>query len=208
VGSGVGSPDADVVQAAGVAEGDHAGGVDPVAANPVVGVGVPAGRRGGLRPRGVDGGGGGPLRAATGAGAAGYRRRRTRRGGSVAGRSWWAGRVGRPATSSSSAGTARPCRRWSGGWGGSSSAPRPGGAAGPRTRCGRRGHRSSGWCRPSHYRSTWTRGCRAELRLRRLPRATCSRSVLHLPTAPSADRRSHRGVDEAGAAEPSNMEAR
>jgi len=35
VGSGVGSPDADVVQAAGVAEGDHAGGVDPVAAHPV-----------------------------------------------------------------------------------------------------------------------------------------------------------------------------
>jgi hypothetical protein len=36
VGSGVGSPDADVVQAAGVAEGDHAGVVDPVAADPVV----------------------------------------------------------------------------------------------------------------------------------------------------------------------------
>jgi hypothetical protein len=33
VGSGVGSPDADVVQAAGVAEGDHAGGIDPVAAD-------------------------------------------------------------------------------------------------------------------------------------------------------------------------------
>ena len=38
VGAGVGSPDADVVQAAGVAEGDHAGGVDAVAADPVVGV--------------------------------------------------------------------------------------------------------------------------------------------------------------------------
>jgi len=62
VGSGVGSPDADVVQAAGDAEGDHAGGVDSVAADPVVGVGVAAGRRGGLRPGGVDGGGAGPLR--------------------------------------------------------------------------------------------------------------------------------------------------
>jgi hypothetical protein len=42
VGSGVGSPDADVVEPAVVSEGDHAGGVDPVAADPVVGVGVPA----------------------------------------------------------------------------------------------------------------------------------------------------------------------
>ena len=43
VGSGVGSADADVVQAAVVAEGDAAGLVDPVVADSVVGVGVPAG---------------------------------------------------------------------------------------------------------------------------------------------------------------------
>jgi hypothetical protein len=36
VGSGVGSSDADVVQSAGQAQGDHAGGVDAVVADPVV----------------------------------------------------------------------------------------------------------------------------------------------------------------------------
>jgi hypothetical protein len=58
----VGSPDTDMVQPAVVAEGDHAGGVDPVAADPVVTVGVPvAGReRSGQRvigepPRGCEG---------------------------------------------------------------------------------------------------------------------------------------------------------
>jgi hypothetical protein len=43
VGSGVGSADADVVQPPGMADGDHAGVVDAVAADPVVGVGVPVG---------------------------------------------------------------------------------------------------------------------------------------------------------------------
>ena len=41
-GSGVGSADADVVQVAGDAQGDDAGGVDAVVADPVVGVGVAA----------------------------------------------------------------------------------------------------------------------------------------------------------------------
>ena len=40
VGSGVSAADADVVELAGVAEGDVAGGVDDVAADAVVGVGV------------------------------------------------------------------------------------------------------------------------------------------------------------------------
>lgn len=43
VGSGVGSADADVVELAGVSQGDDAGGVDAVVADPVVGVGVAAG---------------------------------------------------------------------------------------------------------------------------------------------------------------------
>src|SRR5579859_56829 len=59
VGSGVGPADADVVEPAGVAEGDAAGGVDDVAADPVVGVAGPV-AGGGLGPGGVDGGGGGP----------------------------------------------------------------------------------------------------------------------------------------------------
>jgi hypothetical protein len=46
VGSGVGSPDADVVQLAVQAEGDAARIVDPVSPNPVVGVGL---ERTGLR---------------------------------------------------------------------------------------------------------------------------------------------------------------
>ena len=45
VGSGVGSADADVVESSGHPEGDHAGGVDAVVADAVVGVGVAAGRR-------------------------------------------------------------------------------------------------------------------------------------------------------------------
>ena len=40
----------------------HPGGVDPVAADPVVGVGVAAAGGKRLRERGVDGGGGGPVR--------------------------------------------------------------------------------------------------------------------------------------------------
>ena len=58
VGSGVGPADADVVEAAVVAEGDAAGGVDDVAADAVVGVGV-AVAGGGFGPGGVDGGWGG-----------------------------------------------------------------------------------------------------------------------------------------------------
>ena len=56
VGSGVGSSDADVVQAAVVAQGDHAGGVDAVAADPGVG-------RGGRRAVGGGGLGAGVRRA-------------------------------------------------------------------------------------------------------------------------------------------------
>jgi hypothetical protein len=44
VGPGVGSPDADVMESTGVAQGDDAGVVDAVVADPVVGVGVAAGR--------------------------------------------------------------------------------------------------------------------------------------------------------------------
>jgi hypothetical protein len=40
-GSGVGPPDSDVVEASLVAQGDEAGGVDPVGADAVVGVGAP-----------------------------------------------------------------------------------------------------------------------------------------------------------------------
>jgi hypothetical protein len=61
VGSGVGSADCDVVQAAGVADGDASGVVDAVVADAVVGVVAAAGagqRRG---QRVVDRGGGGPV---------------------------------------------------------------------------------------------------------------------------------------------------
>jgi hypothetical protein len=57
----VGPADADVVEAAGVAEGELAVGVDAVGADPVVGAGgLAAG--GGLGPGGVRGSGGGPVR--------------------------------------------------------------------------------------------------------------------------------------------------
>jgi hypothetical protein len=59
-GSGVGAADADVVEAAAVAEGDFAGGIDAVGADPVVGVGGPV-AGGGFGPGGVGGGGGGPV---------------------------------------------------------------------------------------------------------------------------------------------------
>src|SRR5215468_10706233 len=61
VGSGVGSADADVVEAAAVAHGDRPGGADDVAADTVVGVGV-AVAGGGFGPGLVGGGGGGPVR--------------------------------------------------------------------------------------------------------------------------------------------------
>ena len=48
VGSGMGSSDADVVEAAGHAQGDHAGGVDAVVADAGVGVVVAAGGREGF----------------------------------------------------------------------------------------------------------------------------------------------------------------
>jgi len=57
VGSGVGSSDADVVQAAGRAQGDAAGVIDAVTADPVVG--VEAFAWGGFGAGGVGGGGGG-----------------------------------------------------------------------------------------------------------------------------------------------------
>ena len=56
-GAGVGSPDADVVQAPGDAQGDDAGLVDAVGADPVVGVG--AGCWVGFGSGRVGGGGGG-----------------------------------------------------------------------------------------------------------------------------------------------------
>ena len=62
MGSGVGSADADVVQAAGQAQGDAAGPVDLVGADPVVGVAVAVGAGSGLGAGGVGGRGGGPVR--------------------------------------------------------------------------------------------------------------------------------------------------
>src|SRR5215831_6721143 len=59
VGSGVGSAGADVVELAGVAEGDGAGFADDVGADAVMGVGAPI-AGGGLGPGGIRGGGGGP----------------------------------------------------------------------------------------------------------------------------------------------------
>ena len=69
VGSGVGSADADVPQAACDAQGDAAGLVDLVVADPVVGVGAAVTAGSGLGQRGVDGGGcravrQGPVRSA------------------------------------------------------------------------------------------------------------------------------------------------
>ena len=67
VGSGVGSADADVVELAGVAQGDACRWRRAVGADPVVGVGW-RGAGGGFGPGGVGGGGGGlvgqgPVRA-------------------------------------------------------------------------------------------------------------------------------------------------
>ena len=59
-GAGVGSADADVVQASGDAQGDHAGWVDAVAADPVVGVGAVCWV--GFGSGGVGGGGSGLVR--------------------------------------------------------------------------------------------------------------------------------------------------
>ena len=56
-GSGVGSADADVVQATVVAQGDYAGGIDAVGAYPLVGVGGVVRRRGGFGAGGVGDGG-------------------------------------------------------------------------------------------------------------------------------------------------------
>jgi hypothetical protein len=54
VGCGVGSPDADVAEPAGDAQGDASGLVDAVVADPMVSVGAAVGRRGGFGQRGVD----------------------------------------------------------------------------------------------------------------------------------------------------------
>jgi hypothetical protein len=62
VGSGVGSADAEVVQLAAQAKGHAAGLVDPVVADPVVGVGVPAAGWEGLGQGRVDRVGGGSVR--------------------------------------------------------------------------------------------------------------------------------------------------
>ncbi len=77
VGSGVGSSDADVVQAPGRAEGDDAGLIDAVVADAGVGVGVAAVGRQGLGQGGVDRGGGGAV--GTGGAAGGCGRGRTGR---------------------------------------------------------------------------------------------------------------------------------
>ena len=61
VGSGVGSADADVAQLAADADGDAAGLVDPVVADPVVGVGVAAAGGEGFGQGRVDGARGGPV---------------------------------------------------------------------------------------------------------------------------------------------------
>ena len=61
VGSGVGSSDADVVEAAGHAQGDHAGGVDAVVADAGVAVVVAAGGRERFGQGVVGGCGGGPV---------------------------------------------------------------------------------------------------------------------------------------------------
>ena len=60
MGSGVGPADADVVEAAVVAQGDAAVVVEPVGADPVVVVGGPV-AGGGFGTRLVGGGGGGPV---------------------------------------------------------------------------------------------------------------------------------------------------
>jgi len=60
VGSGVGSSDADVMQASGQAQGEAAGGIDAVAVYSVVGVGAVAGL--GFGSSRVGGGWGGPAR--------------------------------------------------------------------------------------------------------------------------------------------------
>jgi hypothetical protein len=57
----VGPADADVVELPGVAEGDFAGFVDHVVADPVVGVVLAVFGRGGFRGGGVGGGGGLPV---------------------------------------------------------------------------------------------------------------------------------------------------
>ena len=120
-GPGEGSAHADVVQAAVDAQGELAVGVDAVGADPVVGVG-----RGGA-------GGGGFGSGAVGAGRGRLEREAAVRPVVVVGVAegveqvlelpgrWPVGRVGRGASSSGSAGTARLCRRSWGGWVGCSS---------------------------------------------------------------------------------------
>ena len=133
-GSGVGSADADVVQPAVVAQGDGAGFVDAVVADPVVGVGVSARAGQGFGHGVVEGGGGGPVRQGAVWSVVVVLVDEGVEQGLQLGDGGWAGRVGRAATSSWSAGIARPCRRWWGGWGGSSS--------------GRRGRRRSSCSKP------------------------------------------------------------
>ena len=167
VGSGVGSADADVVQSAVVAQGDGAGFVDAVVTDPVVGVGVAASRRAGLW-------------------ASSRRASRGWRGGAVSG----AG--GRWLYSSTNA-SSRVCSSsmvagWTGwarshffmvcwkrldfaaGGGVVGSGVLldhvPGVGARSRRRCGRRGRRRGGRCRPCRCRSGSRRGCRAGLRFR------------------------------------------
>ena len=106
------------------AQGDGAGFVDAVVADPVVGVGVAVGAGRGFGQRVVERRRGGPVGQRAVRAVVVVVRRRRRRAGSAARRWWRAGRVGRGATSSWSAGSVRPCRRWWGGWVGSSSGRR------------------------------------------------------------------------------------
>ena len=127
-GSGVGSADADVVQPAGDAQGDVAGCVDAVVADPVVGVGAAVAGRGWLWAGVVGGRGGGPVRQGPVRAVVVVVVDEGVEQGLQLGDRGRAGRVGRRATSSGSAGSVRPCRRWWGGWGGSSSGRCRGGA--------------------------------------------------------------------------------
>ena len=81
--AGVGAADADVVEAAGAAQGDGAGLVDAVVAESVVGAGAGAGGAG-LGQQSVDDGGGSPAEGAVGAASWAWRSARVAAGGCLA----------------------------------------------------------------------------------------------------------------------------
>ena len=132
VGSGVGSPDSDVVEPAVHAQGHVAGLVDLVVADPVVAVGAPVGGRGGLWAACRRRWPGCPLRKRPVWPLAVVVVDEGVEQGLQLGHGGRLDRLGRAATSSGSAGIVPPCRRWWGGSGGSSSGRCPG--AGVRSR--------------------------------------------------------------------------